>query len=77
MKYNSKAFNLDHNIVRVPHPDTGALPPPVGFPGSIRDLRQMTAGQVNAVLQFYGLPVAGIELIEKRTQLALALGCDG
>jgi len=49
----------------------------VGFPGNIRDLRLMKAGQVNAVLQFYGLPVAGIELIEKRTQLALALGCDG
>ena len=77
LKHNSKAFNLDHTLIPVPHSDTGALPPPVGFPGSIRDLRQMTAGQVNALLQFYGLPVTGVQLIERRKQLAEALGCDG
>lgn len=77
LKRNAKAADLDHPLVLVPHPDTGAWPPLAGFPADIRALRQMTSGQVNALLAFYGQLVADDPLVERRRLLAEVLGCDG
>lgn len=77
LKRNSKALDLSHPLVPVPHPDTGVMPPLETFPVDISALRQMPSTAVNALLAFYDQPILGVSLVERRRQLADALGCDG
>ena len=76
LRRNSRARDPGHPLVRVPHPDTGALPPAAGFPATLRDFRQLTSAAVNVLSAFYGLPTHQVNLVDRRVQLAEALGCD-
>ena len=71
--WNRRANLPDDTLRPVPHPDTGAKPPPA-FPMSVHDLRKLQSGPVNVLLHFYGMQPQG-DLAERRHQLAEALGC--
>ena len=77
LRRNSRALDLKHPLVRVPHPDTGLMPPLADFPANVGALREKSSVQVNALSAFYGLPVVGVSLLERRSQLAESLGCMG
>lgn len=72
-EWNDRAVNTDCELMRLPHPDTGELPPLDSFPATRGHLMTL---RVDALLTFYDLrPEENISLHERRDLLGRILGC--
>ena len=71
---NSRAIENNSPLVRVPHPDTGAMPPAALFPATRGTLKRLGVERADALLLFYGLHVHG-DIEGKRQVLARLFRC--
>ena len=71
---NSRATESNSRLVRVPHPDTGAMPPVALFPATRGTLKRLGEDRANELLLFYSLPLHG-DVEDKRQALASLFRC--
>ncbi|WOO83815.1 uncharacterized protein LOC62_05G007335 [Vanrija pseudolonga] len=80
---NSKATALSHPLSALatrpivepaPAPLPALGPPPIAFPRTLRQLRDLTGPQLNQILAAYDLPIEGTT-DERRERLASHIGC--
>ena len=70
---NAAASMLQNALERVPHPDTGALPPADLFPLTLGAFRALLGPDMTAILNFYQQPVPH-QLVLQHAALAAFLG---
>ena len=71
---NSQATENNSPLWRVPHPDTGTMPPAALFPATRGTLKSLEEESADRLLLFYGLPLHG-DVEGKRQALAMLFRC--
>ena len=73
LDHNRLTSMCEHDLLPVPHPDTGLMPPAADFPATVGVLRGMNSDAINTLLKFYGLPRTG-DRLDRLHRLATAIG---